>query len=91
MKGKHHAKPFVTPYNNVLQHRIRQWLAACLVLFKPLPDPILSVGHLGTNVSEIRIEMQQFFFQGNTFKNIIYQMLAILFRPQCVNAGLVMQ
>ena len=41
---------------------------------------ILLIGPLGTNLSEILIEIYTF-----SFKNVVWEMAAILSRPQCVN------
>ena len=40
---------------------------------------ILLIGPLGTNLCE-------FLIQENTFESVVCEMLAILFRPQCVKA-----
>ena len=45
---------------------------------------ILLIGPLGTNFSEILIEIQTF-FEENTFENVVCEMLFISSRPQCVN------
>ena len=55
-------------------------------------DRILLIGTLGTNINEILSEIHIFnlkrnshiFIQENTFENIVYEMAAILSRPQCV-------
>ena len=44
---------------------------------------ILLIGALGTKFSEILIE-SYIFIQENEFENVVWQMLAILSRPQCV-------
>ena len=46
---------------------------------------ILLIGPLGTNFSEILIEIQTFFIEENTFENVVCEMLFISSRPQCVN------
>ena len=46
---------------------------------------ILLIGPLGTNFSEILIEIQTFFTEENTFENVVCKMLFISSRPQCVN------
>ena len=45
---------------------------------------ILSIGPLGTNFSEILVEINTFFIQENAFENVVWKMAAILSRPQCV-------
>ena len=45
---------------------------------------ILSIGPLGTKFNEILIEIQTFSFQENAFENVVCEILAILFLPQCV-------
>ena len=45
---------------------------------------ILLIGPLGTNFSEILIEIHKFPFK-DAFENIVCEMAAILSRPQCVN------
>ena len=40
--------------------------------------PLLSIGTLGTNSSEILI------IQENAFENVVWKMAAIMSRPQCV-------
>ena len=50
-------------------------------------DGILLIGPLGTNFSEILIENSWGFLQENAFENIICEMAAILWEPQCVNLG----
>ena len=42
---------------------------------------ILLIGPLGTNFSEISIEIQE-----NALENVVCEMASILSRPQCVNA-----
>ena len=46
---------------------------------------ILLIGHLGTNFSEILIEIHIFSFMKFDFKNIVWKMAAILSRRQRVN------
>ena len=46
---------------------------------------ILSIGSLGTNVSEISIAIHTFFVQENVFENVVCKMAAIMARPHCVN------
>ena len=46
---------------------------------------ILLIGRLGTNFSDILIEIQTFFFEENTFENVVCEMLFISSWPQCVN------
>ena len=47
---------------------------------------ILLIGPLGTNFSEISIEINLYIvIQANAFQNIVWKMAAILSRPQCVN------
>ena len=50
---------------------------------------ILLIGPLGTNFSEIVIEIQTFLLKKNTFENVVCEMLFISSRPQCVKVGLV--
>ena len=45
---------------------------------------ILSIEPLGTNVSEILIEIQIFSFKKMHFENIVCEMASIVSRPQCV-------
>ena len=45
---------------------------------------ILSIERLGTNFSEILIEMKTFSFKENEFENGVCEMASILSRPQCV-------
>ena len=45
---------------------------------------ILVNGPLGTNFSEILIEIQTFFIQENALEYVICEMASILSRPQCV-------
>ena len=45
---------------------------------------ILLIGPLGTNSSEILIEIHAFAIQENAFENVVWKMAAILSRPQCV-------
>ena len=45
---------------------------------------ILLIGPLGTNLSEILIEIYTFSLKKNAFENVVWEMAAILFRPQCV-------
>ena len=47
-------------------------------------DGILFIGPLGTNFSEISIEIHTF-IQENAFENVVWIMAAILSQPQCVN------
>ena len=46
---------------------------------------ILLIGPLGTNFSEVLIEIQTFSLKENTFENVVCEMLFISSRPQCVN------
>ena len=48
-------------------------------------DGLLLIGPLGTNFSEIEIEILTFSFLENAFENVVYETAAILSRPQCVN------
>ena len=45
----------------------------------------LLIGPLGTNFSEMLIEIHTFSFPDNLFENVIRKMAAILSRPRCVN------
>ena len=45
---------------------------------------ILVIGPLETNFSDILIEIQ-IFIQGNAFENVVFEIAAVLSRPQCVN------
>ena len=45
-------------------------------------DGILLIWPLGTNFSEISIDI---FIQENALENVVCEMLAILSQPQCVN------
>ena len=47
---------------------------------------ILLIGSLGTNYSEILIDIETNFIQENAFENVVWEMASILYRPQCVNA-----
>ena len=49
---------------------------------------ILLIGPLGTNFSEILIEIHIIFIQENAFENILWEMPGILSRPQYVNQTL---
>ena len=46
---------------------------------KPLPDPILNHCQLDTQAKK------QLFIQENAFDNLVWDMMAILSWPQCVN------
>ena len=46
---------------------------------------ILLIGPLVTNFSEILIEIYTFFNQENASENVVWEMVVILSRPQCVN------
>ena len=46
---------------------------------------ILLIGPLGTNFSEIVIDIWTFSFKKNAFENVVCEMAAILSRPQWVN------
>ena len=46
----------------------------------------MSVGPLGTNFSEIWIEMKKLFIHENAFENIFWEMAAILSKGRWVNA-----
>ena len=46
---------------------------------------ILLIGPLGTNFSEMLIEIHIFFIQESPFENVVWKMAAILSRPQCVD------
>ena len=47
---------------------------------------ILLFGPLGTNHSEILIEIYIYIsFHENAFENIVWKMVVILSRPQCIN------
>ena len=46
---------------------------------------ILLVGPLGTNFSEISIEILIFSFKKKHFESVVSEMVAILSQPQCVN------
>ena len=46
---------------------------------------ILLIGPLGTNFSEILIEIHIFFIQENAFENVVCEMASIWSRPQWVN------
>ena len=45
---------------------------------------ILLIGPLETNVNEISIEIHAFSFKKFHLKNVVWEMAAILSRPQCV-------
>ena len=66
----------------VSKQALVQIMACHLVRAKPLSNQcgILVTGSLGTNCSEILIDIHAF-----PFPKIHLKMLAILFRPQCVN------
>ena len=51
---------------------------------------MLLIGPLGTNFSEILIEILTFFIQENAFESVVCEMVAILSRPQCVNGKCLM-
>ena len=46
---------------------------------------ILLIGPLGTNFSEILIQIFNIFIKENAFESVVCEMSAILSRPQCVN------
>ena len=46
---------------------------------------ILLLRTLGTIISEILTEIDIFAFTKNTFENVVWEMAAILYRPQCFN------
>ena len=50
---------------------------------------ILLIGPLGTNFSEIVIEIRTFSFSKNALANVACEMVSILLRPQCVNEAAV--
>ena len=45
---------------------------------------LLLIGHLGTNFSEILIEILKIFIQENAIESVVCETVAILSRPQCV-------
>ena len=47
---------------------------------------ILLIGPLGINFSEIFIENQYIFIEGNAFENAVCEMAAILSQRQCVKS-----
>ena len=47
---------------------------------------LLLIGPLGTNFSEILIEILAFLFKQNAFESVVCERAAILSRPQCVKA-----
>ena len=73
---------------------MRQWIGSALVQImacrifgvKSLATNVrtILIGPLGTNFSEILIEIHTFSFEKTDFKNVIYKMAKILSRPQCV-------
>ena len=66
-------------------------MACRLAGAKPLSDLMLEYlllsGPLGTNLSEISIEIYAISIQKNAFENVVLKMAAIMSRPQCVNLG----
>ena len=56
------------------RHQAITWTKAVSLLIWPL----------GTNFSEILIEIQNIFVQENAFENVVCEMSAILSQPQCV-------
>ena len=48
---------------------------------------ILLIGTLGINLREILIRIHTFSFKKNPFQNVVWNMSAILSRPQCVNSS----
>ena len=55
---------------------------------KPLSEPmleILLIRPLGTNFSEILVEINTFFIQDNALENVVGKWQPFLSRPQCVN------
>ena len=48
---------------------------------------ILLIGPLGTNFSELSIEIQTFSLKEKSFESVVCEMAAILCRPQCVNCN----
>ena len=55
-------------------------MVCCLFGAKPLSEPILSIGPLGANLSEIWIKIKQLSHK-KWFQNVICKMAAILPRP----------
>ena len=47
---------------------------------------ILLIGLLGTNFSEILIEIDTFSLKEIAFENVVQKMVAIVSQPQCVNS-----
>ena len=45
------------------------------------------MGQLGTNHSEILIEIQNIFIEENTLQYVVYEMLSISSRPQCFKSS----
>ena len=52
-------------------------------------DGILLIGSLGTNFSDILIEIDTFSFKKIAFENVLWKMATILSRPQCVKPVMV--
>ena len=48
---------------------------------------VFSIGHLGTNFTEISIAIYAFSFKKNAFENVVWKTAAILSRPQGVNSS----
>ena len=65
-------------------HWFRLWLGAWSAIIWTNAGILLN-GHLHTNFSEILIEIITFLFHENAFESVVYEMAAILPRPQCVN------
>ena len=57
----------------------------CVGYLTIIGSEILLIGPLGTNFSEMLIEIHTFSFKKNPFENVFWKMAAILSRPQCVN------
>ena len=62
-------------------------MACHLVGAKQLSEPMLEqfIWPLGTNFSEMLIEIHTFSLKENAFENAVFEMAANLSRPQCVN------
>ena len=56
---------------------LAQIVACHLFYAKPLPEPTLSIGPIGTNFSEIEIKIQNFSLMKMHFENAVCEMAAI--------------
>ena len=63
-------------------------MACCMFSAKPLPESVLSycrLDHTNRISAKCKSKYRFFFFQNNTFENVVYEMAAFMFRSQCGN------